>query len=105
MRIARYHQHLRNAWAESSWQHKMWIACFYIGPGLSEIRHQTPDGQEARKPVKKGSIHTTHHLKSMLLGSTECWTIHYVHWAGPQSQSQSRSQSPAHSPVSPASPT
>lgn len=29
---------------------KMWTGCFYIGPGLSEIRHQTPDGQEARKP-------------------------------------------------------
>lgn len=53
VRIARGHQHLRNAWTKRRLAAQMWIVCFYIGPGLSEIRHQTPDGQEARKPVKK----------------------------------------------------
>lgn len=81
---------------------QMWIVCFYIGPGLSEIRHQTPDGQEARKPVKKDRSTLPIISNPCCLQAEKSTVLKYI--GGPQSH-QSRSQSPAQSPVSPASPT
>lgn len=62
----------------------MWIVCFYIGPGLSEIRHQTPDGQEDGKPVKKDRSTLPIISISMLLASTKGCTM-YI--GSPQSSS------------------
>lgn len=89
VRIARGHQHLRNAWTEGCWQQNVDCLLLYR-PRL--VRDQTPNTRRpgSQEACQEGSIHTTHHLKSMLLASTKCSTM-YI--GGPQSQS--RSQSPA----------
>lgn len=78
----------------------MWIVCFYIGPGLSEIRHQTPDGQEARKPVKKDRSTLPIISNPCCLQAKEYPTK--VHWVVPSlSPGPSRPPSPQSRPPVP----
>lgn len=74
VRIARGNQHLRNAWTEGSWQQNVDCLLLYR-PRL--VRDQTPNTRRpgSQEACQEGSIHTTHHLKSMLLASTKCSTV------------------------------